>query len=844
MRGFAVRRILGYVTIVVGIGLLSSVLTTTFRIYEILHDVRHKYPLLEIPIRTVQDLGFALRNEFRLPAMSADRLYVPGTNRVNLELSANDIDHISVVYRTAMDRQYLIDSEKVWRKANLKLGVDDKFKNIKFKIYGTSIIPYRSSTRYSRYAVDRIFGSKYLDPALIGFSFKIKLDSDRYWNQMRRLNFVTPWQGWDASTITLSRAAAGLGLITSIPDLTHMYINSQDAGIFLRAEDIDKELLERNYGITNYAIIQNDDEWDKAFGIAHNSPTDYTIFGKTVSDSGATADIASEALARVMDALAKKDISLLKRLIDVESFAKSDALMHIYGTWHSTTGDNLRYLYDLSRGLITVIFRVEGGAAGVAPSYELDLTKFNDRLSGQWSRQNKIYKILQTDRSFLELRDRYLRQLVLMGPSLNSDLMSQINKLEILSDSTGREMQQKIHQSRIAHRNMLRNLAAVARYLNYSKLYLVKERKSGAYRALNEGVNDIVITSAKDCEGRVIKLQDPVLIPGNYFLDYDFKFSGDFGSVMCLADVVIADEGERKTTRYISHTDSTHFAHKETSLQNLQKYLDISLSETSGRRQWTVKAGKYTLPETIILPEGVDFTLEPGVHLLLGAGVSLVVRGNFIAIGTARKQITISRAVKQNFGVLAVHGTSQFSPTVGLRHVNFSGGNEATVNGIFFSGQLSIYDVEKVSIDKSEFADSVSDDGLNIKRSNVEISDSKFHDNFGDQFDCDFCKGFISDNIFYNSNVATGSGGDGLDLSGSNVNVRSNIFKNLADKGLSIGEGTDVVVQDNKFTESPIAIAVKDGSRARIFDNTFVGNQKNVVTYVKKSMFGTPIVEP
>ena len=175
-----------------------------------------------------------------------------------------------------------------------------------------------------------------------------------------------------------------------------------------------------------------------------------------------------------------------------------------------------------------------------------------------------------------------------------------------------------------------------------------------------------------------------------------------------------------------------------------------------------------------------------------------------------------------------------------LHHVDVKGGSEAILDAVYFSSQMSLH-YANVDLEQSSFSNSSSDDGLNIKNSDVFIKKSRFFNNEGDQIDLDFCDGAVSESEFFVSSQSIASiSTDGLDLSGSNIKIIANSFDGFTDKGISIGELTNATIQGNTIKNSAIGIAVKDGSQVHFADNKFSGNQNDISEYVKKKFFGKP----
>ena len=122
------------------------------------------------------------------------------------------------------------------------------------------------------------------------------------------------------------------------------------------------------------------------------------------------------------------------------------------------------------------------------------------------------------------------------------------------------------------------------------------------------------------------------------------------------------------------------------------------------------------------------------------------------------------------------------------------------------------------------------------------IKASNFSQNSFDQVDLDYSDGVVSDSIFVNKSNKQNSGGDGLDVSGSALTIKNNIFRGFTDKAISIGEKANVIITENNISKNFIGIAIKDGSSALLTDNEFTDNQSEVETYIKKKIYLAPKV--
>ncbi len=106
-----------------------------------------------------------------------------------------------------------------------------------------------------------------------------------------------------------------------------------------------------------------------------------------------------------------------------------------------------------------------------------------------------------------------------------------------------------------------------------------------------------------------------------------------------------------------------------------------------------------------------------------------------------------------------------------------------------------------------------------------------------DAFDSDFSKGLVESGIF--ENIGSLGGGDGIDVSGSEIVVTKSNFNNISDKALSVGEESQMKVNDVNIKNVSIGVASKDGSNATISDVTFSGIKKaGLMAYIKKPEYG------
>jgi hypothetical protein len=243
----------------------------------------------------------------------------------------------------------------------------------------------------------------------------------------------------------------------------------------------------------------------------------------------------------------------------------------------------------------------------------------------------------------------------------------------------------------------------------------------------------------------------------------------------------------------------------------------------------------------LIFPKNLGIIFEEGTSFLLDHNISMIVQSDLKINGSEDSPVKISRLFEDKpFGVFGVLGKEK-KIDVDIRYLEISGGNESMVQGVKFLGQLSIHN-SNTTLFNTLVKGSISDDGLNIRNSEVKIINSQFVDNFADQVDLDFCNGIVKGSYFSMeiNNDSSDHNGDGFDVSGSKIILEENKFSGFKDKGVSVGENSNVLFRNNYFSNNNNAITVKDGSNAYLLDNTYESNNYVFSIYIKKPFYSKP----
>jgi uncharacterized protein YjbI with pentapeptide repeats len=148
------------------------------------------------------------------------------------------------------------------------------------------------------------------------------------------------------------------------------------------------------------------------------------------------------------------------------------------------------------------------------------------------------------------------------------------------------------------------------------------------------------------------------------------------------------------------------------------------------------------------------------------------------------------------------------------------------------SGGINLYDA-KSSFANCHFTNCKTEDALNIFGSEFSLIESTFGNTHSDAFDGDFVNGLIKGCSFYKIN------GDGVDLSGSDVQVKKCSFSDIADKAISVGEMSNVEISDALINSVTFGVVSKDNSIVSLENSEIVNAYfSGFSAFQKKSEFG------
>lgn len=262
---------------------------------------------------------------------------------------------------------------------------------------------------------------------------------------------------------------------------------------------------------------------------------------------------------------------------------------------------------------------------------------------------------------------------------------------------------------------------------------------------------------------------------------------------------------------------------------NLGNFKFLSIDESA--KTVSIKHGDWNIDQNLIIPKEYKFVCGEGVQLNILNAAKILSFSPLEFIGSEENPIVICSADLKGQGIIVMNVDRESR----LEFVVFTNLSNPSQNGWELTGAVTFYE-SPVKIRNCQFLGNNAEDALNIIKSDFSIEKSFFNEVLFDAIDIDFGKGQISKTSFVDC------GNDAIDISGSFVEI-NNIFINKAkDKGLSVGENSEMIAKDIEILNTEIAVASKDLSTLNI-DNVTLDNCKiGFTVYQKKPEFGPAFI--
>ncbi|MBS1248834.1 MAG: hypothetical protein MAG431_00398 [Chloroflexi bacterium] len=262
----------------------------------------------------------------------------------------------------------------------------------------------------------------------------------------------------------------------------------------------------------------------------------------------------------------------------------------------------------------------------------------------------------------------------------------------------------------------------------------------------------------------------------------------------------------------------------------LEAHPYLELREES---QVAISPGDWEVVGDLILPEGYNLFIPEGTTLRLEEGSVILSYGKVEIQGTKEHPVLLT-AQGESWGGMVVLGAAETSH---WRHAKVEKMAGIPYPGWVLTGGITFYQ-SAVEISSSVIGNNTTEDALNVIQADLSMENVEFTNTSSDAFDGDFVSGTVTGCTFHNIR------GDAFDASGSQVLVTDSRFANIGDKAISVGEESEVTLENLSIRDVNIGIASKDLSTL-VADSIIIDNAKiaALAAYVKKPQYGPATLE-
>ncbi|MBO8206806.1 hypothetical protein HA149_07010 [Prochlorococcus marinus XMU1406] len=265
------------------------------------------------------------------------------------------------------------------------------------------------------------------------------------------------------------------------------------------------------------------------------------------------------------------------------------------------------------------------------------------------------------------------------------------------------------------------------------------------------------------------------------------------------------------------------------SLEMNQKIKFEPIIKTSLKQNFNFNKGLHNINENIEL-FGKNIIFDEGSNICLNKGSKLIIKDSYIKFHGNPNEGVIIKGCDSKSGSLIIENSNVFINNLEVNNL-LSPIQELRIlyGGINFVNS-------KIKFDNLEIKNSLSEDGVNFINSSVEGNNLYTENIKSDAIDSDFSSLDIK-NINCNK-----VGNDCLDLSYSVSNIENIVGKNIEDKVLSVGEDSNLNINNINAINSEIGVVSKDSSVLKIKSFNYSNVKLPLASYIKKPELGSPTI--
>ncbi|MDF1699297.1 MAG: hypothetical protein P1U56_25805 [Saprospiraceae bacterium] len=739
----------------------------------------------------------------------------------------NELDQLHLYFDNQGFRKINKKREEALNKGILQTGDDDW---VKAKLTEDGEVSNDVNVRLKGDWTDHLKGDYW--------SYRIKMPKDKSWKRMQVFSLQDPATRSFLDEWIYHKALEEVDVITPRYGFVNFSQNNQDPVLYAYEEHFDKQIAEyknRREGVIvkfteDYLWnlrLKNKDIHNKDIhqNVIHNADILPFKTGRTIKDPKLLEQF--ERAQDLMDAYRNRSAPA-HEVFDMELMAKYYSITDIFNANHSAIWHNLRFYYNpITRKLEPIGFDGYTEDGHYRMYVKLFFGEFmSSEYEDEWS---AFYKYIFRDEEFIRyyvpMMVEYSSDAFINGllDKYDSDLF---NLETLIRRSTKADYEfdsnQLLKRAKLIHKNIMP--------FSENSLKVFREKDTnGVEKTFVTNYHNLpleVIGSQKGKKWIPIENEDASIIRSN-----GRKLAPTFTPIEVASSDKYVFFRLPGTSQVYSSTIKDWRRPETLKIGNSK---NVALSIPLPKEAYSIKdsiitffAGSHSLDRPLLIPEGYTLILEGGVNLDMIKKAYILLYGTLFTTGSPDSPVLITSTDKTAQGITVMKAPQKSI----LNYTSITNLNTLLENEWQLTGAVTFYESD-VEMTQVTIANNLCEDALNIIRSSFSIKELNINNTFADGFDCDFCKGKIFDSYLHHT------GNDGLDFSGSYIEVESTRLETIGDKGISAGEEATLIVTDVVIDGSVIGIASKDLSKVKVVRATLKNCQEGFAAYRKKPEFG------
>jgi hypothetical protein len=701
--------------------------------------------------------------------------------------------------------------------------------------------------------------------------YRIKTLKKEPFERHRYYNFLP----YNLSKFISGKIANDLNLLSPKYSLIELFINDESSGIYINSEKINENFLRRNKFMP-VNIYKGEQIFSESVINTENDLFNNKLTWKKLANFNKLNRYNKDDLEFFLNLLRKSEVDkkafdLLIEKIHLESWSKFAAYQILTQNYHNDSSHNMRLVIDPWSGKIYPI--IHDPLIG---------TNINDnKISSLNFSSHALLLLLNKNSFFINKKFQHLYDFLYKDNILDNQIKF-LNKIEnkiSISEIRDIELQRHFYKTtkfnQIFKKEKKISDFGINERNELKRSLLTHKKKLMENIFKNPDVNwffkdkDIAITINGDFPVSNLEILFEKNIPEwvsidmnlNQITDKNEKFYTNKNGNVLLPISLYANRATiaensydlnephllTSNTKFILKTSNNSMPKKifATNLFSLEKF-EINMNEKK-----SVKVNKFNLPILIGNPsENIQnlkgtiqitrntiynnsVNIEPGTKFLLNNDVSIIFKNKVNAVGTSENPIIFSGNDKSQWGTIAIIGKKTSEST--FKNIKIDGGTGSIIDQVHFTSMFSLHNTENIKLINIEMKNnSKYDDSLHLVYcKNVLIKNLYIENAFGDALDID-----ISENVLIKNSKFNNSNNDSIDIMESIVLIDSSEMKKSGDKGISIGENSNVLVLNSNIIKNKIGIASKDRSIAKVIHSNFLSNKSHIDAYQKNFQYG------